>query len=133
VVAGAVLAVTTYLDLERQADAEQALMATIDRLYVDQQLSVALKTIHDGKVDVAATQLDLLLCSSILRLDADLSADNPRVRAYVDNAFRRIALLRPKTVTGANAGATPECNSDQVAAERILTLALGTAWSTQPQ
>ena len=37
VVAGSLVAATTYLDLERQAQAEESFTATLDRLYEDQQ------------------------------------------------------------------------------------------------
>ena len=44
VVAGSLLAGTTYLNLERKIHADEAFTATLDRLYQDHQLSVALKT-----------------------------------------------------------------------------------------
>jgi len=45
VVAGALVAARTYLDLERQTHSGEVLTATLDRLYQDHQLSMALMTI----------------------------------------------------------------------------------------
>ncbi len=121
VVAGSLVAGSTYLDLERQIHADEAFTATVDRLYQDQMLSAALKTIHDGEVNVAARRLDLLLCEHILRTDAELGSADARTRAFVGDAFRRIALVRPKTANGAAAGSAQECNDDQIAAEKVLS------------
>jgi hypothetical protein len=131
VVAGSVVAGSTYLDLERKTAAEEAFNATLDRLHHDQQVSAALKTIQDGEVDVAAQRLDLLLCQHILRTDSELGSADARTRAYVENAFRRIALLRPKKGGGSSGGSTLECRDDQVAAETILSQALVVAHTAQ--
>jgi hypothetical protein len=123
-VAGSLMARTTLLDLERKRQAEEAFTATLDRLQMDQQLGAALKTIHDGEVGAAAERLDLLLCDNILRIDSELGSADPRTRAFVQDVFQRLALLRPKTADGAAAGSTPACTEVRAAAQRILELAL---------
>ena len=94
VVAGSLVAATTYLDLERKAQAEESFTATLDRLYEDQQLSTALKTLHDGAVDAGVQRLDLLLCGHILRTDSELASAGARTRTFVEDAFRRIAQVQ---------------------------------------
>ena len=131
VVAGSLLAGTTYLNLERKIHADEAFTATLDRLYQDQQLSAALKTIHDGEVGVAAQRLDLLLCGHILRTNSELASADPRTRTFVEDAFRRMARVRPKSPNGAATGSAQECSDDQTAAQRILDLALASDHSTQ--
>jgi hypothetical protein len=131
VVVGSVVAATTYLDLERKADAEEAFTATLDRLYQDHQLSAALKAIHEGEVKKAARLLDFLLCDGILRIDSELVSADARTRAFVEDAFRRIATVRPKTVSRSAAGSTQERSDDQAAAERILSKVLAVAHTAQ--
>jgi hypothetical protein len=131
VVAGSLVAATTYLDLERKAQAEESFTATLDRLYEDQQLSTALKTLHDGAVDAGVQRLDLLLCGHILRTDSELASAGARTRTFVEDAFRRIAQVRPKSAHSAAAGSGQECSDDQSAAQRILELALAGNHSTQ--
>lgn len=131
VVAGSLMAVTTYVDLEQKVQAQEALTVTLDRLYQDQKLSAVLRLIHDGETEVAAQRLDLLLCGSILRLNSELASADGRTRAYVQDAFRKIALLRPGFGAGAGAGSAPERSEDQVAAETILRLALGSPQTAQ--
>ena len=131
VVAGTVLAARTYLDVERRTHAEETLTTTIDRLYQDHQLSAVLKSIHDGQADAAARRLDMILCGNILRLDAESASADARTRGYVQDAFQRMALVRPKTANGAMAGSAQECNDDRAAAEKILTIALASARNTQ--
>ncbi len=131
VVAGSLAVVTTYCNLEQKMRESDAFGATIDRLYLDQKLSAALKAIHEGKVDTAAQSLDLLLCESILQLNGELGSADARTRAYTENAFRRIALLRPQLDSAGAGGSAVECSEDQVAAERILTRALLLAQATQ--
>jgi hypothetical protein len=131
VVAGSIVAGTTYLNLERKTQAAEALTATLDRLYQDQMLSAALKTLHAGEAAVAAQRLDLLLCDDILRTNSELASADARTRTFVEDAFRRIALLRPKIAHGAAAGSAQDCTGDQAAAQRILELALAGDHSTQ--
>ena len=131
VVAGSVLAATTYLDLQRKTQAAEAFTATVDRLYQDHQLSAALKVIHEGQVEAAAQRLDLLVCGNILRTDSELASADARTRVFVQEAFRRLALVRPMGAKGAAPGSTQECNDDRAAAERILTIALASPHNTQ--
>jgi hypothetical protein len=123
-VAGSLVAGKAYLDLERKTHADEALTATLDRLYEDLQISSTLKTIHDGKVEGAVQRLDLLLCGNILRTDSELESADAQTRIYVQDAFRRMALLRPKTANEAAATSTEACADDRAAAQRILELAL---------
>jgi hypothetical protein len=122
-VAAVVAAAATYLDLERKNESAQAFRATLDRLNHEQQLSAVLKRIHNGEVEQAAKSLDLLLCGEILLTNAELPSVNAETQAIVQNAFRRIALARPKT-EGVAGVSTQEHVNDQVAAERILACAL---------
>ncbi len=126
-VVGAVVAATAYFDFERQADAGQAFAATLDRLFHDQQLSMALEQIEQGEVAAAARRLDLMLCGDVVRADLELASADALTRAAVEDTFRRIALIRPKTAAGTSAGSAQGPGDDQIEAERILTLALGAA------
>ncbi len=130
VVAGAAVAATTYLEFEQKADAAQAFAVTLDRLFHDQQLSMALEQIHQGAVPAAAQRLDLLLCEDVVLADLELASADALTRAAVEDAFRRIALIRPRTVAAGATGPDQEPGDRQVEAERILTLALGTAAHT---
>jgi hypothetical protein len=127
VVAGTLVAATTYLEFERKSHAAEALAVTLDRLSHDQQLSRVLEQIHQGEVTAAAQRLDLLLCGDVVRVDAELASADAPTRAVVEDAFRRIALIRPKTAPGGAAGSAQEPSNGQVEAQRILTLALGAA------
>ena len=130
-VAGGVMAAATYLSLERQNHAAEASMATLQRLFREQQLSVALKQIHDGEVAQAAHSLDLLLCGDILLTNGELPTADPETRTLAKHMFRRIALDRPKTETeGAAPDSTREHANDQLAAERVLTMALAAPTET---
>ena len=124
VIAATVMAATAYFDIERRIRADEAFSATLDRLSADQELSVALKEIHDGKGNAAAERMDLLLCGHILLTDSELPSANARTRSYVEIAFQRIARLRPKTGGPAPVHAARECDNDQAAAERILDAVL---------
>ncbi len=119
VAAGGFKAATTYLDLQRQTQSEEAFSATLDRLYADQRISAALKTLHDGDVNAAARRLDLLLCENILLSNAELALATGRQRAYVEDAFVKIARSRPKNAESP-AGAILEVSYDQIKAQRIL-------------
>ena len=131
VVAAGLVAGTRYLNLEQRIHADEALIATLDRLCQDHHISVALKTIHDGEADKAAQYLDLLLCGHILRTEAELASADTRTRMIVEDAFRRIARVRPKAADGAAAGSGQECNEGRAGAQRILDLALAGDHSTR--
>ena len=120
VVAAAVAAAKAYLDFERETHTGEVLTATLDRLSQDHQLSLALKSIRDGDAAAAARRLDLLLCEHIVRLDSELASADPRTRTYVEDAFQRIALVRPRVVQAQSANSATEYSDDQIAAERIL-------------
>jgi hypothetical protein len=123
VVAGSLVAATTYRDLERQTQAAEACTATLDRLCEDLQISSMLKTIQDGKVEGAAQRLDLLLCGDILRTESELESADAFTRRCAEDAFRRIAQTRPKMADAA-AGGSVQRSTDSTAAQRILELAL---------
>ncbi len=120
VVGGGLVAATTSVKLERQLRAHDEFGTMLDRLYADQRLCVALKSLHEGKAEEAAQRLDQLFCESILRLDAELPSADERARAYVEDSFRRFALVRPKPVAQGTDGSAPRFSEDQAAAERIL-------------
>jgi hypothetical protein len=121
-IGGGIMAAVSYLDLERSNQAAQASMATFNRLIQEQQLSGVLKKLHDGQVDEAAKALDLLLCGDILLTNAELPSVNAETRAAVQDTFRRIAVVRPRT-EGPDAALGGNHLNDRVAAERILSLA----------
>jgi hypothetical protein len=130
VVAGSLVAGTTYRDLERQTQATEASTATLDRLCEDLQIGSMLKTIQDGKVEGAAQRLDLLLCGDILRTESELESADAFTRRCAEDAFRRIAQTRPKAANEAAVGSTQRC-TDSAAAQRILELALAHNPGTQ--
>lgn len=120
VVAATVATTKAYLDFERETHAAEALTATLDRLYQDHQLSMALKTLHDGDAAAAARRLDWLLCGHIVRLDAELASADARTRTFVEDAFQRIALVRPRVAPAKAVDSATDGSDDQIAAERIL-------------
>jgi hypothetical protein len=126
VAAGGFRAATTYLDLQRKTQSEEAFSATLDRLCADQRISSALKTLHDGDVSTAARRLDLLLCENILLANTELASASDQQRSYVQDAFVRIARLRPRN-SETSAGASLELSDDQIKAERILEEACAAA------
>lgn len=124
VVAGSIVAGSTYLDLVRRTQADEAFTTTLDRLYQDEKLSMVLKSCHDGNMAGAVQRLDWLVCANIIRTDAEQASADARTQAYVKEVFRRIALIRPRTARGPAAGPAQDCCDDQTAAERILDLTL---------
>jgi len=90
-------------------------LKSLERLSRAHNLSLVLKTLHDGEVDKAARELDRLLCWDILRAGADLASADARTRAWTGDMFRRIARTRPKTEEGA-----PDTVEARAPAQRIL-------------
>jgi hypothetical protein len=131
VVGGGLMATRTYFELEHKVRAHEALTATLERLYQDQKLSTALKSLHDGDVQGAAQRLDVVLCESILRLNDELASADARTRMYIEDAFRRIALARSGIAGGEAAGPGQGYTDDQAAVERILRRALGNTHTAQ--
>jgi len=121
-IAVGVVTAAHYLDLDRKMHSDQAFSATLDRLYQVQRLSAALKTLHDGDAGAAAQRLDLLLCDNILIVNSELASANDRERAYVRDAFARIAHLRPRDPDATGGNAQKRYN-EQIEAEKILTQA----------
>jgi outer membrane murein-binding lipoprotein Lpp len=130
VVGGSLLVATAYAKMEQRRSAAEALNLTLDQIHRDQQLSTALKSIHEGQGEAATQRLDLLLCGDVLRLNAQLESCGPRTRDFISDAFRRIALLRPKLGAGASGGAIP---GEQAMAEKILGETLGGRHIAQSQ
>lgn len=131
VVAGSIVAARTYFDLERKTQADEALAQTVGRLYQDQKVNAALKSIHEGDTKGAAQRLDALLCEDILRLNRELASADARTRAFVEDALRRMALARPGIAAGAASESGQERSEDQLAAELILRKALGNTQTAQ--
>ena len=131
VVAGTYLTATTYLDVERKVEAEQAFVVTVDQVYQAQQIGSALKAIKEGEVKGAAERLDLLLCNRILRLDSELAASDARTKALIGMAFQKIAAARPKTESEPTAGGAQQIGDARTAAEKILTVNVASARGTQ--
>ncbi len=123
--AGGLMAATTYQDLERKLQTQETFTATLDRLYADERLCMALKSMHDGKADVAAQRLDRLLCEHVLRLDEELASADERTRSYIEDTFRRIAQMRPKPVAARITDSAWGISEDQTAAERVLSRVVG--------
>lgn len=127
VVAGVLMAGRTYIEAEREARAHEANSAMLERLFLDQKLSAALKSMHGGDMQGAARGLEALLCQSILRASEELASTDAQTRINADEAFRRIALAWPGIAGGAGASAGEERTDNEVAAERILRQALESA------
>jgi hypothetical protein len=125
VVVGGMVAETTYVRLERDNQSAQSLANTLEHLYQDQTISLALRRIHDGEVAAAAQRLDALLCDDVLQLSAGLGSADAQTRAYVGDGFRRIGRVRPKTPEVSASGTVPPTTMDQAEAQRVLALAMG--------
>jgi hypothetical protein len=136
VVVAVLIGVRSYVRVEREARATEALTATLDQLYHDQSLSLAIRRIHEGDAAGASRQMDLLLCDDILLLKAQLGSADERTRTLVADGFRRIGRVRPRTEPAVSTAAGYEGSEDQVAAQRILELATTdriVAQSTKPR
>jgi hypothetical protein len=121
-VAGSLIGAATYVELERKTrDAETSIARTL-RLRHDLELCAVLRTLRQGNVNAAARQLDLLLCSDIVTIDSQLASADADDRAFIKNAFGRLALVRPQSVE-VLADVTQELRSDQIEAEHILVRA----------
>jgi hypothetical protein len=119
-VVGTWMAATSYCDLEQRAHDAEALGTTLGRLYQDHQLSVALKDIRAGDLKEASRRMDAILCSDILRIDEELPSADPRARGFIEDAFRKMAAVRPKTAGERASGSAQEIPDTQAAVERIL-------------
>src|ERR1035438_10540670 len=124
VVVGGMTGATTYVRWERDTQSAQSLANTLEHLYQDQTISLALRRIHDGEIAAAAQRLDVLLCDDVLQISADLGSADAQTRAYVGDGFRRIERVRPKTPEAAASGAVPPTTTDQAEAQRVLALAM---------
>lgn len=130
-VAGTWMAATSYCNLEQRSQDAEALGATLGRLYQDHQLSVALKEIRCGDVKEASRRLDTLLCNDILRIDSELPSVDSRTRVFVEDGFRRMALLRPKIALDQASVSGPDAPDTFAAAERIFHRFLTTPQTAQ--
>jgi hypothetical protein len=118
-VGGSLAWAAAYVNLERRLQSAEALSVTLERLHLQRQLSLALKSLHEGDVDAAAQRVDLVLCDSVLVVKSDLATADDARWACVQDAFARVARLRPRN-SDTLAGATRELYNDQIEAERIL-------------
>jgi hypothetical protein len=121
---GAMVVRSNYLRLEQETRSADALQVMMDHLYQDQNLSLALRQIHDGDVAAAAQQLDVLLCDDIVRLNSDLEDADDHTRACVGDVFRRIGRVRPAISEPAASGVASGATVTQTSAQRILGLAM---------
>ena len=120
----------TYLDYEPQTQSADVLIAKCLRLNQDLQLCAALRAIHEGDMHGAARRLDLKLCEDIVALNSQLASADAADRAFVENVFARISLIRP-TSDHPSTGAMAKLCTDQIAAERILAQAVDGTWQTE--
>ena len=118
-VGGGLAGATAYVSLQRRLQSAEALGVTLERLRLQQQLSLVLKSLHNGELNAAAQRLDVMLCDSVLLVNSELASADDSRRACVQDAFARVARLRPRN-SDALAGATRELYNEQIEAERIL-------------
>jgi hypothetical protein len=118
-VAAGVMAATTYLDLERKNHSAEASMAIIRGLHKDFQLGSALKTIHEEGVSTGVEPLDLMLCEDVIAIHSRLAALEEWDRAFIKNAFARLALIRPNSAELLSDD-SHTLGASQIEAERIL-------------
>jgi hypothetical protein len=118
-VAGSLVGAATYIELGREAHSGEAYNVALGHLRLDEGLCCALRSMHEGDVNSAARQLDLLLCDDILAVNSELTSPRAAERAFVMNVFARFALVRPKNAA-LLAGTGQELRDDQIEAERIL-------------
>lgn len=124
VLAGCMMAAAAYQRVQREAKAAEALAHTVEHLYQDQNICMALRKIHEGDVAAAAQQLDVLVCDDILHLHADLASADDVTRTYVGDGLRRMGSVRPKTPEASSSGAVSQTTFDQAEAQRILALTI---------
>ena len=132
-VSAILIGVGAYLHLERKIHTTAVLTATVDQLYRDRTLSLALRKIHEGDVATASKQLDILLCDDILLLNSELESADEHTRALVGDTFRRIGRVRPKTQAQGATAANSVPTTDQIEAEQILSLAMADRLKAQPK
>jgi hypothetical protein len=121
-VAGGLIGAATYVELERKTHDAETSIATTVRLCHDLELCAVLRTLHQGDINSAARQLDLLLCNDIVAVNSRLASADTDDRAFVKNAFVRFSLVRPKSAE-LLADVTQELRGDQIEAENILARA----------
>ena len=125
-VAAGLAAAASYRNLEQKARSEETLTPLYRSLHQDLELCAVLRAMHEGDVSGAARRLDLMLCEHIVALNSQLAAGagDAGDRAFVQNAFARCSLMRPRS-TELLTDATQPLRSDQVEAEKILAEARG--------
>ena len=70
-------------------------------------------------MSAGARRLDLMLCEDIISINSRLASLEEWDRAFIKNAFARLALVRPKSAQLLT-HATEALRDDQVETERIL-------------
>jgi hypothetical protein len=123
VAVSAIAVQTRCARLERQARSADALQAMVDRLFDDQNLSAALRKIHDGDTAAAAQQLEIMLCNDIVRLNSQMEEADEHTKVWVAQAFERMAHAHPIDTEMAAGQGKPGWMDTQAAAQHILALA----------
>ncbi len=119
------LAAASYRNLEQQNRSQETLTPIYRGLHQDLELCSILRAINEGDVNGAARRLDLMLCEHIVAANSQLdAAGDAGDRAFVQNAFTRFAVIRPRS-TELLAGSIQPLRADQVEAQRILDEACG--------
>ncbi len=131
VLTGGLMAGRAYFEAERETRAHEANSVMLERLFLGQKLNTALKSMRGGDVQGAARELEALFCQSILRASEELTSADAQTRMNAAEAFRRIALTWPGFARAEGAGSGEERTDNELAAERILRKALGSAQTAQ--
>ncbi len=126
-VTGIAVAATTCFKAQKNAESDEAFALTFERLSMDQHLSMALRDIHEGKVEAAAAHLDQLLCGHVILSNSELRSADSQTRNLTEQAFEEIARRRPMAGQRSSSGSVWKGGPDQVAAEKILKYALACA------
>src|SRR5512140_612515 len=80
-------AAATYINIERDISADQALTAQFHRLYYDHTVSTVLRKMQEGDALGAKRRLDLMLCDDILEINANLASADDRQKSYTQHMF----------------------------------------------
>jgi hypothetical protein len=121
-VAGSLIGAATYVEIARKTHDAETSIATAVRLRHDLELCAVLRTLHQGDINSATLELDLLLCNDIVAINSQLASADADDRAFFKNAFGRFALVRPQSAE-LFADVTQELRSEQIEAENILARA----------
>lgn len=127
VVGGGLAAAAKYIALEREIQAHEAFTETVQFLWQEQKLNMALASVRGGDVEGAARHLDALLCGSVRRLNNELASANAETQTFVEETRQRIALGRPWSLGGEMVGAGKQRSEDETASAGLVSRAVGRA------